>query len=144
MRFMMIVKATRHSEAGVKPTRELVDAMTAFNEDLAKAGVLLAAEGLHPSSGGIRITYPAPGGKPNVTAGPFEESKKLVAGFTLIDVKSEEEAYEWAIYMPDPHGFGEGEIELRQVYEAAEIIRDPKIRAMEADLRYQIDMLNKK
>jgi hypothetical protein len=90
MRFMMIVKATKHSEAGVKPTRELVEAMTAYNEDLAKAGVLLAAEGLHPSSGGIRITYPVPGDKPNVTAGPFEEEKKMVAGFTLIDVRSEE------------------------------------------------------
>jgi hypothetical protein len=144
MRFMMIVKATKHSEAGVKPTRELVDAMTAYNEDLAKAGVLLAAERLYPSSGGLRISYSVPGGKPNVTAGPFEEAKKLVAGFTLIDVRSEEEAYEWAFRMPDPNGFGEGEIELRQVYEAAELIRDPKILAMEADLRDQIAMLNKK
>ncbi|MDF2714363.1 MAG: YCII-related [Paenibacillus sp.] len=144
MRFMMIVKATRHSEAGVGPTRELVDAMKAYNEELARAGVLLAAEGLHPSSGGMRIAYPVPGGKPNVTAGPFGEARELIAGFTLIDVKSEEEAYEWAIRMPDPHGFGEGEIELRQVYETAELIRDPRIRAMEADLHDQIDMLYKK
>ncbi|MCD9025723.1 YciI family protein [Cohnella silvisoli] len=144
MRFMMIVKATRHSEAGIKPTRELVDAMKAYNEELAKAGVLLAAEGLQPSSGGLRISYPIPGGMPNVTAGPFEEANELIAGFTLIDVKSEEEAYEWAIRMPDPHGFGEGEIELRQVFEAAELIRDPRILAMEADLRDQIDMINKK
>jgi hypothetical protein len=105
--------------------------------------VLLAAEGLHPSSGGIRITYPVPGGKPNVTTGLLEESKIPIAGFTLIDVRSEEEAYEWALRMPDPHGFGEGEIELRQVYEATQLIRDPKILAMEADLRDQIDMLSK-
>ncbi|TMV43735.1 YciI family protein [Paenibacillus mesophilus] len=144
MRFMMIVKATRHSEAGVGPARELVEAMTAYNEELARAGVLLAAEGLYPSSGGIRITYPVPGGKPKVAPGPFEGARELIAGITLIEVKSEEEAYEWAIRMPDPHGFGEGEIELRRVYEAAELIRDPILRAMEADLRDQIDMLYKK
>jgi hypothetical protein len=144
MRFVMIVKATRHSESRVRLSRELVDAMTAYNEDLARAGVLLVAEGLYPSSGGIRISYPVPCGKPNVTPVPFGQADKLIVGLTLIDVESEEQAYEWAIRMPDPHGFGEGEIELHQVFEAPEQIRDPKMLAMEADLLDHIDMLSKK
>jgi hypothetical protein len=128
MRFLMIVKATKHSEAGVTPTRELIDAMTTYHQDLERAGVLLMTDRLHPSSGGTRIAYPVPGGRPNVRAGPFEEARELIAGCTLIDVRSEEEAYEWAIRMPDPDGFGQGEIEIRQVYEASELIRDSKIR----------------
>jgi hypothetical protein len=126
MRFMMIVKATKDSEAGVMPSQELINAMMKFNEELMKAGVLVAAEGLHPSSSGIRISYPIPGGKPKVTDGPFIEAKELIAGFTLIEVKSREEAIEWARRMPDPHGFGEGEIELRQVFEANELTQDPE------------------
>jgi hypothetical protein len=126
MRFMMIVKATKDSEAGVMPSQELINAMMKFNEELMKAGVLVAAEGLHPSSSGIRISYPIPGGKPKVTDGPFIEAKELIAGFTLIEVKSREEAIEWARRMPDPHGFGEGEIELRQVFEAIELTQDPE------------------
>ncbi|MFK7696628.1 YciI family protein [Paenibacillus sp. HJGM_3] len=125
MRFMMIVKATKDSEAGVMPSPELLVAMTKYNEELANAGVLVAAEGLHPSSGAIRIAYPEPGGKPKVVDGPFTESKELIAGFTLIEVKSKEEAIEWAMRMPDPHGFGEGEIELRQVFDAPELTMDP-------------------
>jgi hypothetical protein len=126
MRFMMIVKATKDSEAGVMPSQELINAMMKFNEELMKAGVLVAAEGLHPSSSGIRISYPIPGGKPKVTDGPFIEAKELIAGFTLIEVKSREEAIEWARRMPDPHGFGEGEIEIRQVFEAIELTQDPE------------------
>jgi len=144
MRFMMIVKATQDSETGVKPSEELFAAMTRYNEELAKAGVLLAADGLQSSSNGIRISYPEPGGKPKVTDGPFTEAKELIAGYTLIEVKSKEEAIEWAMRMPDPHGFGEGEIELRQVFETPELTRDPKMLALEADLRNQINMLNKK
>lgn len=125
MRFMMIVKATKDSEAGHMPSHELLDAMAKYNEELASAGVLVAAEGLHPSSGAIRILYPEPGGKPKVVDGPFTESKELIAGFTLIEVNSKEEAIEWAMRMPDPHGFGEGEIELRQVFDAPELTMDP-------------------
>jgi hypothetical protein len=138
MRFMMIVKATKDSEAGVMPSPELFDAMAKYNEELARAGVLVAAEGLHPSSGAIRISYPEPGGKPKVVDGPFTESKEIIAGFTLIEVKSKEEAVEWAMRMPDPHGFGEGEIELRQVFEAPELTLDPDALAKEMELREQI------
>jgi hypothetical protein len=144
MRFMMIVKATKDSEAGVKPSEELFAAMMRYNEELAKAGVLLAADGLQSSSSGIRISYPEPGGNPKIIDGPFTEAKELIAGYTLIEVNSREEAIEWAMRMPDPHGFGEGEIELRQVFEMPELTQDPNMLAMEADLRNQINMLNKR
>ncbi|MCS7464985.1 YciI family protein [Paenibacillus doosanensis] len=124
MRFMMIVKATTDSEAGVMPSQELLDAMLRYNEELAKAGVLLAADGLQPSSGGIRISYPEPGGKPKVVDGPFTEAKEIIAGFTLIEVKSREEAIEWAMRMPDPHGGGQGEIELRQIFDPEQLASD--------------------
>jgi hypothetical protein len=127
MRFMLIVKATKDSEAGVMPSQELLNAMMKYNEELVKAGVLVAAEGLHPSTGGIRISFPVPGGKAKVTDGPFTEAKELIAGFTLIEVRSREEAIEWAMRMPDPHGFGEGEIELRQVFDAPDLTQDPEM-----------------
>ncbi|UUZ95201.1 YciI family protein [Paenibacillus sp. P25] len=121
MRFMMIVKATTDSEAGVMPSQEPLNAMLRYNEELAKAGVLLAADGLQPSSSGIRISYPEPGGKPKVVDGPFTEAKEIIAGFTLIEVKSREEAIEWAMRMPDPHGGGQGQIELRQIFDPEEL-----------------------
>ncbi|GIQ69467.1 hypothetical protein XYCOK13_22910 [Xylanibacillus composti] len=105
MRFMMIVKATKDSEAGKLPSPELIEAMMRYNEELVKAGVLLAGDGLHPSSNAIRISYPEPGGKPQVVDGLFTEAKELIAGYTLIEVKSREEAIEWAMRMPDPHGW---------------------------------------
>lgn len=115
MRFMIIVKATRDSEAGVMPSPEAFEAMGKFNEDLIAAGVLLAAEGLHPSSQGSRITYS--GGKLNVQDGPFAETKELIAGFWLINAKSHDEALEWVKRIP----FDDGEtIELRRVFEAAD------------------------
>lgn len=116
MLFMLIVKASKNSEAGKLPSPELMEAMTKYNEELVKAGVRVMAKGLHPSSNGIRISYPGPGEKPVVTEGPFTESKELTAGFILIDVNSREEAIEWAMQMPDPQGHGEGQIELRQVF----------------------------
>ncbi|MGD6846504.1 YciI family protein [Rossellomorea aquimaris] len=118
MLFMMIVKASKNSEAGNLPSPELMEAMTKYNEELVKAGVRVMAKGLHPSSNGIRLSYPEVEGKPVVTEGPFTDSNDLVAGFFLIDVKSREEAIEWAMRMPDPQGHGEGQIELRQVFEA--------------------------
>ncbi len=120
MLFMLIVKASKNSEAGSLPSSELMEAMTKYNEELVKAGVRVMAKGLHPSSSGIRLSYPKPGEKPVVTDGPFTDSKELIAGFILIDVKSKEEAIEWAMRMPDPQGHGEGQIELRQVFEAPE------------------------
>lgn len=118
MRFMMIVKATKDTEAGVMPEEkeQLIATMATYHEELAKAGVLLDASGLQPSSKGWRIKYS--GGKRTVIDGPFAEAKELIAGYTLIQVKSRQEAMEWARRFPAPHGEGaEGEIEVRQLYE---------------------------
>ncbi|MBW7458121.1 YciI family protein [Paenibacillus sepulcri] len=139
MRFMMIVKATKDSEAGAMPSEELFEAMMRYNEELVKAGVLLAADGLHPSSSAIRISYPEPGGKPKVLDGPFTEAKEMIAGYTLIEVKSREEAIEWAMRMPDPHGFGEGQIELRQVFEGPELTENPELLADHDALREEME-----
>lgn len=117
MLFMLIVKASRNSEAENLPNAELMEAMTKYNQALVEAGVRVMAKGLHPSSNGIRISWPNEGQEPVVTEGPFAEPKDLIAGFILIDVKSREEAIEWAMRMPDPQGYGEGQIELRQVFE---------------------------
>ena len=114
MRFMMIVKANKDSEAGVLPSKELIEAMGKFNEEMVKAGVLLAAEGLQASSKGARIKFS--GAKRTVIDGPFTEAKELVAGYTLIQVKSREEALEWARRFPNP-ALQDGEIEVRQLYE---------------------------
>ena len=114
MRFMMLVKANKDSEAGVLPTKEIVDAMDRFNEEMMKAGVLLAAEGLHASSKGFRVKYD--GDERTVTNGPFGATNELLAGFWIIDVRSREEALEWAQRSP----FREGELEVRQIFEASE------------------------
>ena len=114
MRFMILVKATRDSEAGAKPPEELFAAMADYHEQLVKAGVLLDASGLQPSSKGWRIKYS--GGKRTVIDGPFAETKELVAGYTIIQVKSKQEALEWARRFPNPH-MQEGEIEVRQMFE---------------------------
>ena len=120
MRFMMIVKANKDSEAGVMPGKELIAAMGKFNEEMAKAGVLLAAEGLQASSKGARVQF-SPGRKPTVIDGPFAETKELIAGFWLIQVKSKEEAIGWALRSPAPHGPDkETAIEIRQVFEPAD------------------------
>ena len=117
MRFMMIVKANKNSEAGVMPDEKLIGAMTRYNEELKKAGVLLDLSGLQPSSKGARVKFSAEGQR-TVTDGPFPLPHDLIAGYWLIQVKSKEEAIEWAKRAPAPHGEGaEGEIELRQLYE---------------------------
>jgi len=116
MRFMMIVKANRDSEAGVMPEEKLIAEMTKYNEELVKAGVMLDGAGLQPSSKGFRIKFA--GGKRTVIDGPFTETKELIAGYWLIQVKSREEAMEWAKRVPAPHGPDqEGEIEIRQLFE---------------------------
>jgi hypothetical protein len=116
MRFMIIVKATKDSEAGVRPTEELFAAMADYHEQLVKGGVLLDASGLQPSSKGWRIKYS--GGKRTVVDGPFTEAKELVAGYTIIQVKSREEAIEWTRRFPNPSIDGkDGEIEVRQLFE---------------------------
>ena len=119
MRFMLIIKADTNTEAGVLPSKELVAAMDEFNEKMVKAGVLLAAEGLHPSSKGARITFHG-GGKRTVTDGPFTEAKELIAGFWLWQVKSKEEAIEWVKRCPNPMPGTESEIEIRQVFEMSD------------------------
>ena len=116
MRFMMIVKADKNTEAGVMPDEKLIAAMTRYNEELAKGGVLLELAGLQPSSKGARVRFS--GGKRTVVDGPFAETKELIAGYWLIQVKSKEEAIEWAKRALAPHGEGEEcEIELRQLFE---------------------------
>jgi hypothetical protein len=116
MRFMMIVKANKDSEAGVPPGEELLSAMGKYNEELMKAGVLLDLAGLQASSKGARIKFS--GGKRTVVDGPFTEAKELIAGYWIIQVKSREEAIEWAKRVPAPHGANQdGEIELRQFFE---------------------------
>jgi hypothetical protein len=121
MRFMLMVRATKDTEAGVFPegSKELFAAMGRYNEEMVKAGVMLAGEGLQPSSKGARVTFS--GGKRTVTDGPFAEAKELIAGFWLIQVKSKEEAIEWVKRCPAPMGEDvEGAIEIRQVYEASD------------------------
>ena len=114
MRFMLIVKADKDSEAGVLPSEELLTQMGAYNEEMVKAGILLAGEGLHPSSKGARVRFN--GSQRTVIDGPFAETKELVAGFWLVDVRSKEEAIEWVKRCPNPMP-GESEIEVRQVFE---------------------------
>lgn len=118
MRFMLQVRADRDSEAGKMPSRELVAAMGRFNEEMIQAGVMLAGEGLHPSSKGARIAFA--GGKPTVTQGPFPDPKELVAGFWIIQVESKEAAIDWARRVP----FQEGVIEIRQIFEASDFPAD--------------------
>jgi hypothetical protein len=116
MRFMMIVRANKDTEAGVMPEEQLIAAMTKYNEEMAKAGVLLDLAGLQPSSKGARVKFS--GKKPTVIDGPFAETKELIAGYWLIKVNSKEEAIEWAKRCPSPHGgAAEGQIELRQLFE---------------------------
>ncbi|MCA1655244.1 MAG: YciI family protein [Pseudonocardiaceae bacterium] len=115
MRFMAMIKSDANTEGGVMPTQEELDAMGRYNEELAKAGVMLAGEGLHPSSRGARVKFND--GKPTVVDGPFTEAKELIAGFWLLDVKSKAEAIEWVKRVPCTEGV-EFEIEIRQVFEA--------------------------
>jgi hypothetical protein len=137
MRFMVMVKANKDSEAGVMPSEQLLTEMGRFNEELAEAGVLLAAEGLHPSSKGARIKFS--GAQRIVTDGPFLEAKELIAGFWLWEVNSKEEALEWVRRCPNPMPDGEGEIEIRQVFEAEDFGAEltPELSAQEARLRAQ-------
>ena len=116
MRFMMIVKASKDSEAGKMPSEELIAAMGKYNEELAKAGILLDAAGLQASSKGARVKF-SPDGKKTMVDGPFAESKELIAGYWIIQVKSREEAFEWAKRAPSPHPGEACEIELRQFFE---------------------------
>jgi hypothetical protein len=131
MRFMILVKASKDSEAGAMPSERLLRDMGKFNEELVKAGVMLSAEGLHPSSKGARVKFSKD--KRFVTDGPFAETKELIAGFWLWQCKSKEEAIEWAKRCPNPTG-AEGEVEIRQVFEASDFGAEftPELREQEA------------
>ena len=135
MRVLVMVKANKDSEAGVMPTEKLLTEMGKFNEELVKAGVMLAGEGLHPSSKGKRIKFS--GGKQTVTDGPFTETKELVAGYWLWQVKSKEEAIEWLKRAP----FEDTEVEIRQVFEAEDFGAEftPELREQEERLRAEIE-----
>ncbi|TQF17282.1 YciI family protein [Myxococcus llanfairpwllgwyngyllgogerychwyrndrobwllllantysiliogogogochensis] len=136
MRFMVLVKATKDSEAGKMPDEKLLTEMGKYNEELVKAGVLLAGEGLHPSARGARVRFS--GTSRTVVDGPFTETKELVAGFWLFQVKSKEEAIEWVKRCPNPM-HGESEIEIRQVFEMEDFGAEltPELRAQDARLREQ-------
>ena len=140
-RFMLIVKASNDSEAGIMPSTELLDAMGKYNEEMAKAGVMLAGEGLQPSSKGARVRFS--GDKRSVIDGPFTETKELIAGFWLIQAKSKEEAIEWVKRAPNPMPGEESEIEIRQVFENEDFGDEftPEQREREDRLR---DQLSKK
>ena len=134
MRFMVMVKATKESEAGVMPSEQLLTEMMRYNEELVKAGVLLAGEGLHPSSKGVRVRFN--GKERKVIDGPFTETKELVAGFWIMQVRSKEEVIEWVRRCPNPME-GESEIEIRQIFEAEDFgeAMTPELRAQEERLR---------
>ena len=137
MRFMVLVKADAKSEAGVMPSQQLLAEMGKYNEELVRAGVMLAGEGLHPSSKGSRVRFS--GSKRTVVDGPFPETKELVAGFWLIQVKSKEEAIEWVKRCPNPTG-AESEIEIRQVFDAEDFGAEltPELREQEERLRAEV------
>ena len=143
MRFMVIVKATKASEAGILPTQKLLAEMGKFNQELVKAGVMLAGEGLQSSSKGKRVRFS--GDKRSVIDGPFTETKELIAGFWLWQVRSMEEAIEWVKRCPNPHE-GESEIEIRQVFETEDFGAEltPELKKQEEQLRAKVSATPKK
>jgi hypothetical protein len=143
MRVMVMVKATKNSEAGVMPSEKLLADMGQFNEELVKAGVMLAGDGLHPSRKGKRVRFA--GGKKTVIDGPFAETKDLIAGYWIWQVKSMEEAVEWVRRCPDPMPGEESEIEIRPVFEADDFGKEftPELRAQEERLRAEVERQRK-
>jgi len=143
MRFMILVKATKDSEAGIMPDQKLLADMGKFNEELVKAGVMLDGEGLHPSSKGARVRFS--GGKRTVIDGPFPETKELIAGYWIWRVKSKEEAIEWVKKCPNPMPNVESEIEIRQIFEAEDFGAEftPEVREQEAKVRAEAERLKK-
>ena len=139
MRVMVMVKATKNSEAGVMPDEKLLAAMGKYNEELVKAGVMLGGEGLHPSTKGKRIVFS--GGKKSIVEGPFAETKELIAGYWLWQVKDMDEALEWLRRCPDPMPGEESILEVRPVFEAEDFGAEftPELRAQEERLRAQIE-----
>lgn len=143
MRVMVLVKSTKNSEQGAMPSEKLFEDMGNFNEELAKAGILLEADGLHPSKEGKRVRFA--GGKRTVIDGPFHQTNELVAGYWIWKVKSMEEAIEWVKRCPDPMPGEESEIEIRPIFEAEEFGKEftPELRAQEDRVRVEMDRLRK-
>ena len=143
MRFMIFVKATKNSEAGVMPSQELLAAMMKYNEELVNAGVMLGGEGLQPSSKGARVKFS--GSKRTVTDGPFTETKELVAGYWLWQCKSKQEAIEWVKRCPNPMPGEESEVEIRQIFEAEDFGDEftPELRKQEERVREKSKQLGK-
>jgi hypothetical protein len=139
MKVIVFVKATKNSEAGVMPSEQLLREMGAFNEELVKAGIMLAGEGLHPSTKGKRIRFS--GGKRTVVDGPFAETKELIAGYWVWQVRSMEEAVEWARRCPDPMPGEDAELEIRPIFEAEDFGKEytPELRAQDDRLREEIE-----
>jgi hypothetical protein len=142
MRFMVLIKANKDSEAGLMPSEQLLTEMGKFNEELVKAGVMLAGEGLQPSSKGARVRFS--GSKRTVIDGPFAETKELIAGFWIWQCKSKEEAIEWLKRCPNPHN-EEADVEIRQIFEAEDFGAEytPELRAQEERIRSQTEQLAK-
>jgi hypothetical protein len=143
MRFMVMVRANKESESGVMPSEKLLTDMGKFNEELVKAGVMLEGEGLQPSSKGARIRFDA--GKRTVIDGPFAETKELIAGYWIIQVKSLDEAIEWMKRCPAPFEGGPSELEIRQIFEAEDFGAEltPQVREQEERIRAQLDARRK-
>ena len=143
MRFLILVKATKDSEAGILPDEKLLSEMGKFNEELVKAGIMLDGEGLHPSSKGARVRFS--GDKRTVVDGPFPETKELIAGFWIWRVKSKQEAIEWVKKCPNPMPNTESEIEIREIFEAEDFGKEftPELREREAKLRAETERLKK-
>jgi hypothetical protein len=143
MKVMVIVKATKNSEAGVLPSEALLTAMGRYNEELVKAGIMLAGDGLQPSAKGKRIRFA--GGRRDVLDGPFAETKELIAGYWIWQVRSMDEAVEWARRCPDPMPGEEAELEIRPVFEAEDFgeVYTPELRARDEALRAEVERRNK-
>lgn len=139
MKVMVMVKATKNSEAGIMPSEKLLTEMGKYNEELVKAGIMLAGEGLHPTTKGKRVRFA--GGKREVVDGPFAETKELIAGFWMWQVRSMDEAVEWARRCPDPMPGEEAELEIRQVFAAEDFGEEltPELRANEERLRAEVE-----
>lgn len=144
MRFILMVKATEYSEAGVNPGREFLKAMMVYKRSLAEAGVLLAAEEIQPSSSGMRITHSIYGGEPEFEAGPFPVEQAFIAKYFLIEVETEREAVNWALRIPVQKEYGAASIELRKIEEVSNIDQGPRLETMEADLHNQLKMLRER
>jgi hypothetical protein len=144
MKVMVIVKATKNSEAGGPPSEQMLTEMGAFNEELVKAGIMLAADGLHPSAKGKRIKFS--GSSRKVVDGPFTETKELIAGYWIWQVRSIEEAVEWARRCPDPHPGEDAELEIRPIFEPSDLGAEltPELRERWDRLRLDVERLNKK